>query len=101
MDARRGFADAQLLIALSRLHEARARLDKLEHAVVDAATQSERAYEKLAYGRFEKEAVLPSPLHTSLPPLRNLNPHNRSRLSDLLSNPCWCILCRPRSLFHP
>ena len=59
--ARWGFADAQLLIALSRLHEARARIDKLEHAVVDAATQSERACEKLAYGpphgRFEKEAV--------------------------------------------
>jgi hypothetical protein len=66
-DARQwGFADAQLLIALSRLHEARARIDKLEHAVVDAATQSERACEKLAYiaagphghigQRFEKEA---------------------------------------------
>lgn len=58
--ARWGFADAQLLIALSRLHDARARIDKLEHAVVDAATQSERACEKLAYGshgRFEKEVV--------------------------------------------
>jgi len=48
--ARWGFADAQLLIALSRLHEARARIDRLEHAVVDAATQSELACEKLAYG---------------------------------------------------
>jgi len=56
-----GFADAQLLIALSRLHEARARIDKLEHAVVDAATQSERACEKLtAFGHkgcFEKEVT--------------------------------------------
>ena len=72
VDARQwGFADAQLLIALSRLHEAHARIDKLEHAVVDAATQSERACEKLAYiaagagdlphgqkGRFEKGAML-------------------------------------------
>jgi hypothetical protein len=65
-DARRwGIADAQLLIALSRLHKAHARIDKLEHAVADAATQSERACEKLAYiaadhphGRFEKEAKL-------------------------------------------
>jgi hypothetical protein len=56
--ARWGFADAQLLFALSRLHEARARIDKLEHAVVDAATQSERAREKMAYGRFEKEVKL-------------------------------------------
>jgi predicted neutral ceramidase superfamily lipid hydrolase len=47
-----------LLFALSRLHEARARIDKLEHAVVDAATQSERAREKMAYGRFEKEVKL-------------------------------------------
>lgn len=46
-----GFADAQLLFALSRLQEARARIDRLEHAVVDAATQSERACEKLAYTR--------------------------------------------------
>ncbi|KAI9460344.1 Rho GTPase activation protein [Russula earlei] len=41
--------DVQLLIALSRLHDARARIDELEHAVVDAATQSERAREKLTY----------------------------------------------------
>jgi hypothetical protein len=39
----------QLLMALSRLHEARARIDELEHAVEDAATQSERAREKLSY----------------------------------------------------
>jgi hypothetical protein len=39
----------QLLMALSRLHEARARIDELEHAVTDAATQSERANEKLSY----------------------------------------------------
>ncbi len=39
----------QLLMALSRLHEARARIDELEHAVADAATQSERATEKLSY----------------------------------------------------
>jgi hypothetical protein len=39
----------QLLMALSRLHEARARIDELEHAVADAATQSERAREKLSY----------------------------------------------------
>src|SRR6266702_4302816 len=70
-DARRWrFEDAQLLIALSQLHEARARIDKLEHAVADAATHSERACEKLAYiasaadhphghkGRFEKGAKL-------------------------------------------
>ena len=38
----------QLLMALSRLHEARARIDELEHAVADAATQSERAREKLS-----------------------------------------------------
>lgn len=38
-----------LLMALSRLHEARARIDELEHAVADAATQSERAREKLSY----------------------------------------------------
>jgi len=36
-------------MALSRLHEARARIDELEHAVADAATQSERAREKLSY----------------------------------------------------
>jgi hypothetical protein len=59
-----------LLLALSRLHEARARIDELEHAVADAATQSERAREKLAivaavtvnevdsYGRFEQELKL-------------------------------------------
>lgn len=39
----------QLLMALSRLHEAKARIDELEHAVADAATQSERAMEKLSY----------------------------------------------------
>jgi len=39
----------QLLMALSRLHEARARIDELEHAMADAATQSERAREKLSY----------------------------------------------------
>lgn len=39
----------QLLMVLSRLHEARARIDELEHAVSDAATQSERAREKLSY----------------------------------------------------
>jgi hypothetical protein len=39
----------QLLMALSRLHEARARIHELEHAVADAATQSERAREKLSY----------------------------------------------------
>jgi hypothetical protein len=39
----------QLLMALSRLHEARARIDELEHAVADAATQSERAREKLSF----------------------------------------------------
>jgi len=41
--------DAQLLMALSRLHEARSRIDELELAVADAATQSERAREKLTY----------------------------------------------------
>lgn len=41
--------DARLLIALSRLHEARARIDELELAVADAASQSERVREKLAY----------------------------------------------------
>jgi hypothetical protein len=41
--------DDQLLMALSRLHEARARIDELEHAVADAATQSERAKEKLSF----------------------------------------------------
>ena len=62
--------DAQLLIALSRLHKARARIDELEHAVADAAVQSERAQEKLAfiaavtvhdvesYARFEQELKL-------------------------------------------
>lgn len=50
-NARWAFADTQLLFALNRLHEARARIDKLEHAVVDAATQSERACEKLAYAQ--------------------------------------------------
>ena len=39
----------QLLMALSRLHEAKARIDELEHAVADATTQSERAREKLSY----------------------------------------------------
>lgn len=39
----------QLLMSLSRLHEARARIDELEHAVANAATQSERAREKLSY----------------------------------------------------
>jgi hypothetical protein len=39
----------QLLMALSRLHEARARIDELEHAVADATMQSERAREKLSY----------------------------------------------------
>jgi hypothetical protein len=41
--------DTQLLVAFSRLHEARARIDELELAVADAATQSERAREKLTY----------------------------------------------------
>ena len=62
--------DAQLLIALSRLHEARARVDELELAVADAATQSDRAREKLTYvaavaandvdssARFEQELKL-------------------------------------------
>jgi len=62
--------DAQLLIALSRLHEARARIDELEIAVADAATQSERARDKLMYvaavtandmdscARFEQELKL-------------------------------------------
>lgn len=36
-------------MALSRLHEARARINELEHAVTDAATQSERAREKLSF----------------------------------------------------
>ena len=39
----------QLLMALSRLHEARTRIDELELAVADASTQSERAREKLSY----------------------------------------------------
>jgi hypothetical protein len=39
----------QLLIALGRLHEAKERIDELELAVADAATQSERAREKLLY----------------------------------------------------
>lgn len=39
----------QLLMALTRLHEARTRIDELELAVADAATQSERAREKLSY----------------------------------------------------
>jgi len=47
-DDREGDHD-HLLMALSRLHEARARIDELEHAVADAATQSERAREKLSY----------------------------------------------------
>jgi hypothetical protein len=41
--------DAHLLIVLSRPHEARTRSDKFELAVADAATQSERAHEKLMY----------------------------------------------------
>jgi hypothetical protein len=70
-DAKRWWSnDAQLLIALSRLHEARARIDQLELAVADAATQSERAREKLtyvagvmngdsdSYARFEQELKL-------------------------------------------
>jgi hypothetical protein len=36
-------------MALGRLHEAKARIDELELAVADAATQSERAREKLSY----------------------------------------------------
>jgi hypothetical protein len=51
------------------LHEARVRIDELEHAVADAATQSERAREKLAfvaavrvndvesYSRFEEQEL--------------------------------------------
>jgi hypothetical protein len=57
--------DAQLLITLSRLHEAQARIDELELAVADAATQSERAREKLtyvatvdSYASFEQELKL-------------------------------------------
>jgi hypothetical protein len=62
--------DTQLLIAFSRLHEARARIDELELAVADAATQSDRAREKLtyvagvkngdsdSYARFEQELKL-------------------------------------------
>lgn len=42
-------SDAHLLVALGRLHEARARIDELELAVAEAATQSERAQEKLTY----------------------------------------------------
>ncbi|KAH9996967.1 hypothetical protein BJV74DRAFT_274589 [Russula compacta] len=42
-------SDAHLLVALGRLHEARARIDELELAVARAATQSERAREKLTY----------------------------------------------------
>jgi len=45
----RGDDHDQLLMALSRLHEARARIDELEHAMADAATQSEKAKEKLSY----------------------------------------------------
>jgi hypothetical protein len=67
----------QLLMALTRLHEARTRIDELELAVADAATQSERAREKLSciatatpttgrgigngketYARFEQELKL-------------------------------------------
>lgn len=36
-------------MALTRLHEARIRIDELELAVADAATQSERASEKLSF----------------------------------------------------
>jgi hypothetical protein len=69
-DAKRWRSKDQLLIALGRLHEARARIDELELAVADAATQSERAREKLtyvtsvkngdsdSYGRFEQELKL-------------------------------------------
>jgi len=39
----------QLLMALSRLHEARTRINELELVVADAATQSERTKEKLSY----------------------------------------------------
>jgi hypothetical protein len=39
--------DAQLLIALSCLHEVRAQIDELEVAVADVAMQSEHAREKL------------------------------------------------------
>ena len=58
------------MIALSRLHEARARIDELELAVAGAATQSERGREKLtyltgvkngdsdSYARFEQELKL-------------------------------------------
>ena len=49
-DATRSWpTDARLLIALSRLHEARTRIDALELAVADAASQSERTREKLKY----------------------------------------------------
>jgi|SRR6266850_3937297 len=69
-DAKRWRSKDQLLIALGRLHEARARIDELELAVADAATQSERAREKLTYvtgvkngdsdscARFEQELKL-------------------------------------------
>lgn len=72
-DATRSWStDARLLIALSRLHEARTRIDALELAVADAASQSERAREKLkyfagvtteggdldSYARFEQELKL-------------------------------------------
>jgi len=49
-DATRSWsADARLLITLSQLHEMWAQIDELELTVVDAALQSEHAWEKLAY----------------------------------------------------
>jgi len=72
-DATRSWSrDARLLIALSRLHKARTRIDELELAVADVASQSERAREKLkyfagvttedgdldSYARFEQELKL-------------------------------------------
>ena len=72
-DATRSWSrDARLLIALSRLHKARTRIDELELTVADVASQSERAREKLkyfagvttedgdldSYARFEQELKL-------------------------------------------
>lgn len=49
-DATRSWSrDARLLIALSRLHEAQTRIDELELAAAGAASQSERAREKVKY----------------------------------------------------
>jgi hypothetical protein len=48
-DARRRATNTQLLIVLSRLHEAGGRIDELELVVADAASQSECAREKLTY----------------------------------------------------